>query len=124
MLQPAFKQKETTMSKAQAIKIEDILLDYSIYPRSNIDHKRVSLFEENMRDGFKFEPIHLQEHLDGKDDLPKCKELQWGIRTWDNWKRTDCDKRFGDEWPGRIPAQLFTLYPVLLRLFSISDMYN
>ncbi len=44
--------------------------------------------------------------LDGKDDLGKCHELQWGIRTWDNWYWTDCDKRFGDEWPGRIPAQL------------------
>ena len=44
--------------------------------------------------------------LDGKEDLPKCRELQWGIRTWDHWNWTDCDKRFGDEWPGRIPAQL------------------
>ncbi|MBN1905911.1 MAG: transcriptional regulator, partial [Deltaproteobacteria bacterium] len=44
--------------------------------------------------------------LEGKDDLGKCHELQWGIRTWDNWYFTDCDKRFGDEWPGRIPAQL------------------
>ena len=267
------------MSKTQAIKIEDIILDSSIYPRNSIDHKRVSMFEENMRDGFEFDPIHLQEHpdepgkyriLDGahrfnaykgmgekeikseiinlngedpllyaaskaigprelkddeareiarrayqknpklssakignavgrsrqtvdsyvadlraaiqsklnlkifrmnklgipqerisdrlgiqqrsvsnylakmpesafllnselregftvaqtaekhswpeslvwslkledKDDLSKYQELQWGIRTWDLWNWTDCDKRFGDEWPGRIPAQL------------------
>jgi hypothetical protein len=44
--------------------------------------------------------------LDGKNDAAKYQELQWGLRTWDNWYWTDCDKRFGDEWPGRIPAQL------------------
>ncbi|MBN1276983.1 MAG: ParB N-terminal domain-containing protein, partial [Deltaproteobacteria bacterium] len=268
------------MSKVQSIKIEDIVLDSSIYPRNSIDHKRVSMFEENMRDGFEFDPIHLQEHpdepgkyrildgahrfkaykgigdkevkaeiinlngedpllyaasmaigprelkddeareiarrayqnnprissakvgkavgrsrqavdsyisdlrakaqmkldlmlfkmkrlgvpqekiserlgvhlktiynhisakmpaiaklpvsdlkkgftisqvaekhdwpesmvwsvsLDGKNDPCRFRDLQWGIRTWDNWYWTDCDKRFGDEWPGRIPAQL------------------
>lgn len=52
------------MSKVQAIKIEDIVLDNSIYPRNSIDHKRVSMFEENIRDGFEFDPIHLQEHPD------------------------------------------------------------
>jgi hypothetical protein len=261
------------------MKIENIILDNSIYPRSSIDHKRVAMFEENMRDGFEFDPIHIQEHpdnpgkyrildgahrfqaykgigakevpaeviklnggdpllyaaqkaigprqlndeeardtarrayqnnsklsseeigkavgrsrrtvdlyisdlkatiqfdldlkiyrmnrlgipqeriskqfnlpqktisdhlaklatlpnplnadlkkgftvsqtaekhgwpesllwsvrLEGKDDIDRFKELQWGIRTWDNWYFTDCDKRFGDEWPGRIPAQL------------------
>jgi len=30
----------------------------------------------------------------------------WGLRTWDQWEWNDCDKRFGDDWPGRIPAQL------------------
>ena len=267
------------MSKIQSIKTTDIVLDKSIYPRNSIDHKRVAMFEENMRDGFEFDPIHLQAHpdepekfriLDGahrfqaykgigekevkaeiinlngedpllyaaskaigprelkddearetarrayknnpkitskkigaricrsrrtvdsyisdlraasqfdlslkilrmsrlgvpqeriaqrfgldqktisnysgkkatlpfllntdlkqgftvsqvaekhgcpeplvwsfymerKNDIPKYKELQWGLRTWDNWYWTDCDKRFGDEWPGRIPAQL------------------
>ncbi len=267
------------MSKLQSIKMEDIVLDKSIYPRSGIDHKRVSMFEENMRDGIKFDPIHLQAHpdepgkyrildgahrftaykgigekeipaqiiklngthpllyaakqaigprqlndeetrdaarraylddpklssaeigkafgrsrqavdnyvadlraniqekmnlklyrmnclgipqdrmacrlaiaretvrdhladmpklafppnsdlkkgftvaqvaekhgwpeslvwavkLDGKSDPAKYKELQWGIRAWDDWRWTDCDKRFGDDWPGRIPAQL------------------
>ncbi len=37
--------KETAMSKVQSIKIEDIVIDSSIYPRINIDHKRVSMFE-------------------------------------------------------------------------------
>ena len=52
------------MSKIQSINISDIVLDKRIYPRSGIDHKRVSMFEENMRDGFEFDPIHLQEHPD------------------------------------------------------------
>jgi len=44
--------------------------------------------------------------LKGKDDLTRFKELNWGVRTWDIWNYIDCDTRFGDEWPGRIPAQL------------------
>ncbi len=52
------------MSKVQSIKIEDIVIDNRNYPRISIDHKRVSMFEENMRDGFKFDPIQLQEHPD------------------------------------------------------------
>ena len=267
------------MGKVHTIKIENIVLDSSIYPRNSIDHKRVSMFEENMRDGFEFDPIHLQAHpnepgkyrildgahrftaykgiveeeipaqiiklngthpllyaakqaigprqlndeearsaarrayqddpklsskeiagwvcrarrtvdeyiadlraasqmaldlkifrmnllgipqeriaeslkekrerirdhlanlamlpnppnsdlgkgftvpqtaekhgwpeplvwalkLAGKNDAAKYKELQWGIRAWDYWSWNDCDRRFGDDWPGRIPAQL------------------
>ncbi len=44
--------------------------------------------------------------LEGKDDRDRFKELGWGLRTWDQWDFNDCDKRFGDDWPGRIPAQL------------------
>jgi len=44
--------------------------------------------------------------LKGKDDLKRFKELNWGLRTWDLWDFNDCDKRFGDDWPGSIPAQL------------------
>jgi hypothetical protein len=55
---------EKNMNKKKTVKIEDIVIDRSIYPRSGIDHKRVSMFEENMRDGFEFKPIHLQVHPD------------------------------------------------------------
>ena len=50
--------------------------------------------------------------LEGKTDQEKFKELGWGIRTWDQWNFNECDERFGDDWPGRIPAQLVghTLY--------------
>jgi hypothetical protein len=32
--------------------------------------------------------------------------LGWGLRAWDNWYFNDLDRRFGDDWPGQIPAQL------------------
>ena len=44
--------------------------------------------------------------LEGKTDQEKFKELEWGLRTWDQWNFNECDERFGDDWPGRIPAQL------------------
>ncbi len=52
------------------------------------------------------EPMVWSLALEGKDDLARFKELGWGLRTWDLWNWGDCDKRFGDDWPGRIPAQL------------------
>jgi hypothetical protein len=52
------------------------------------------------------EPMVWSVALEGKDDLKRFKELGWGLRTWDLWYWGDCDKRFGDDWPGRIPAQL------------------
>ena len=42
------------------IPISDIVLDESIYPRETIDHRRIALFEENIRDGFAFDPIEVQ----------------------------------------------------------------
>ncbi len=44
--------------------------------------------------------------LQGKTDQEKFKELGWGLRTWDQWNFNECDERFGDDWPGRIPAKL------------------
>ena len=44
--------------------------------------------------------------LEDKEDIERFRELGWGLRTWDQWEWNDCDKRFGDDWPGRIPAQL------------------
>jgi len=53
----------------------------------------------------------------------RLNRLGWGLRTWDQWNFNEClpreihvndkqsvfhwgDERFGDDWPGRIPAQL------------------
>jgi len=46
--------------------------------------------------------------LEGETDQERFAkdELNWGLRTWDNWYYAKCDERFGDDWPGRIPAQL------------------
>jgi hypothetical protein len=52
------------------------------------------------------EPLVWSLALEGKEDLERFRELKWGIRTWDVWNWNDCDKRFGHDWPGRIPAQL------------------
>ncbi len=52
------------------------------------------------------EPMVWSLALEGKDDLERFKQLNWGLRTWDQWDFNDCDHRFGDNWPGRIPAQL------------------
>lgn len=51
------------------------------------------------------EPMVWSLSLEGGEDIKRFKQLGWGLRTWDIWGWNDCDKRFGDEWPGRIPAQ-------------------
>ncbi len=42
--------------------MSDLVLDKEIYPRTRnaIDHRRVDMFSENMRDGFTFEPIDVE----------------------------------------------------------------
>ena len=52
------------------------------------------------------EPMVWSQALEGKEDLERFREIGWGLRTWDQWEWNDCDRRFGDDWPGRIPAQL------------------
>ncbi len=44
--------------------------------------------------------------LEGKSDRERFKTLGWGLRAWDLWYFNNIDQRFGDEWPGRIPAQM------------------
>ncbi|MDA3833926.1 MAG: hypothetical protein PF495_11065 [Spirochaetales bacterium] len=42
------------------LPISSIILDEDIYPRKGIDHRRVGIFAENIRDGFKFEPVEVE----------------------------------------------------------------
>jgi hypothetical protein len=42
------------------ISVSSILLDEDIYPRKGIDHRRVGIFTENIRDGFTFDPIEVE----------------------------------------------------------------
>ena len=48
------------------------------------------------------EPLVLNLALQNKTDQERFKILKWGFRTWNDWSFNDCDKRFGDDWPGRI----------------------
>ena len=52
------------------------------------------------------EPLVWSVALEGKTDQERFESLGWGLRTWDNWSFNDVDQRFGDDWPGQIPAQL------------------
>lgn len=52
------------------------------------------------------QPLVWSVILQEKTDQERFKDLNWGLRTWDNWYFNDVDHRFGDDWPGRIPAQL------------------
>jgi hypothetical protein len=58
------------------------------------------------------EPLVWAVALEGKTDRERFEALKWNIRPWDYWNWGDVDHRFGDDWPGRIPAQLVahTLY--------------
>ncbi len=51
----------------RTVPITQIILDEEIYPRSGVYPKRVSMFAENMRDGFEIEPIEVQAHPDNED---------------------------------------------------------
>ncbi|RZB35714.1 MAG: hypothetical protein SRB2_02841 [Desulfobacteraceae bacterium Eth-SRB2] len=66
------------------VPISQIILDEDIYPRSGVYPKRVSMLAENMRDGFKIDPIEVQIHpdyddkyriLDGAHRLQAYKEI-------------------------------------------------
>ena len=59
-------------SALTTISMSDLILDKEIYPRNAIDHRRVDMFAENMRDGFTFEPIDVEVHPEerGKYRIP------------------------------------------------------
>jgi hypothetical protein len=52
------------------------------------------------------EPLIWHIALKTMSDQKRFKALNWGLLTWDHWYWNDLDYRFGDDWPGRIPAQL------------------
>ena len=68
-------------------------------------NKGLSVSEAGKKHGCP-EPLVLSIELEGKSDQSRFKALNWGLRTWDLWNWNDCDKRFGDDWPGRLPAQM------------------
>ncbi len=64
------------------ISISSIILDEEIYPRKGIDQKRVGIFAENIRDGFKFDPIEVQPD----PDRPGKYRLLDGAHRWNAFK--------------------------------------
>jgi len=66
------------------IPISSIIFDEDIYPRKGIDHRRVGMFAENIRDGFKFDPIEV-EPVPGK---PGWYRLLDGAHRWSAYKST------------------------------------
>ena len=60
------------------IPISSIILDESIYPRKAIDPRRVGIFAENIRDGFKFDPIEVEP----APDKPGKYRLLDGAHRW------------------------------------------
>jgi len=66
------------------IPITSIFLDEDIYHRKGIDHRRVGMFTENIRDGFTFDPIEV-EPAPGK---PGWYRLLDGAHRWNVYKST------------------------------------
>ena len=70
------------------ILMSDIFLDESIYPRENIDHKRIGIFEENLRDGFVFEPIQVQACPETETAKKGKYRILDGVHRWSAYKKT------------------------------------
>ncbi len=66
----------------RTVPITQIILDAKIYPRSGVYPKRVSMFAENMRDGFEIDPIEVQVH---PEDGDKYRILD-GAHRWQAYK--------------------------------------
>jgi ParB/RepB/Spo0J family partition protein len=52
------------------------------------------------------EPLVWSIALEKQTDLERFASLGWWLRPHDLWSFGDLDHRLGDEWPGRIPAQI------------------
>ncbi len=70
--------------RAIEIPISSIILDEDIYPRKGIDHRRVGMFAENIRDGFEFDPIEVEP----VPDQPGWYRLLDGAHRWSAFKLT------------------------------------
>ena len=69
---------------ACTIPVTQIILDENIYPRGNVNPKRISMFAENMRDGFEIDPIEVEIHPEYDD---KYRILD-GVHRWYAYKET------------------------------------
>ena len=60
------------IQQIKQIPVSSIILDEEIYPRKGIDHRRVGIFSENLRDGFAFDRIEVAP-------CPEIEPLTWDI---------------------------------------------
>jgi len=92
---------------AKQVLIHNHLLKMATLPNSiNADLSRGFTVPQVAEKHTWTEPMVWSLALEGKEDIDRFREIGWGLRTWDQWEWNDCDKRFGDDWLGRIPAQL------------------
>ena len=77
-----------------------------VYLNSCVISARTSPFTEVSEENGCPESLVWSIALEGKNDQDRFESLNWGLRTWDHWYFNDLDQRFGDNWPGQIPAQL------------------
>ncbi|MBU1697062.1 MAG: ParB N-terminal domain-containing protein, partial [Proteobacteria bacterium] len=68
--------------------INAVILDEAIYPRKGIDHRRVGIFAENIRDGFTFDPIEVAPC----PDKPGLYRLLDGAHRWSAYKSTGVEE--------------------------------
>ena len=89
--------KSGIMAKtACTVPTTQIILDEEIYPRSDVYPKRVSMFAENIRDGFKIDPVEVQIHPEYDD---KYRILD-GAHRWHAYKEIGATE---------IPVHIITL---------------
>ena len=74
--------------QATRIPISSIILDEDIYPRKGIDHRRAGIFAENIRDGFKFDPLEVEP----APDKPGWYRLLDGAHRWSAYKSTGVEE--------------------------------
>ena len=70
------------MKRTITVPIANIILDEAIYPRKAIDHRRVGIFADNIRDGFTFDPIEV-EPVPGR---PGVYRILDGAHRWSAYK--------------------------------------
>jgi hypothetical protein len=60
-------ESDIMTKKTCTVPITQIILDEGIYPREGVSFKRVSMFAENIRVGFKIDSLEGQFHLEYDD---------------------------------------------------------
>jgi len=81
---------------ACTVPITQIILDEEIYLREGVSPKRVSMFAENMRDGFEIDPIEVQVHPEYGDKY----RILGGAHRWHAYKEVGATE---------IPVHIITL---------------